>query len=247
MFGASRFQIPEPSKINDEITELQEGIKEQRSYLRNTEAQIRSFIKDVIYLDNEPTKFELYKLYFRKEKMIYSNLNKCRVIGNFIDGEVWIPIKNYDEVLESMDKLSREDEHSAIATFTDLPISSKDKPPTYIKTNEFTWVFQEIVDTYGVPRYGEANPALFTIISFPFLFGVMFGDIGHGFLLFLLGSYLVLYDREIRKDPSMELFSKTRFLLFFMGLFAFYNGWMYNDFLSIPLNIFGSCYENVYI
>jgi V-type H+-transporting ATPase subunit a len=29
------------------------------------------------------------------------------------------------------------------------------------------------VDTYGVPRYREANPALFTAATFPFLFAVM--------------------------------------------------------------------------
>lgn len=47
-------------------------------------------------------------------------------------------------------------------------------PPTYFETNGFTWAFQEFVDTYGVPRYREANPALFTAATFPFLFAVRF-------------------------------------------------------------------------
>jgi V-type H+-transporting ATPase subunit a len=37
-----------------------------------------------------------------------------------------------------------------------------------------------IINTYGVPRYREINPAVFTVASFPILFGVMFGDVGHG-------------------------------------------------------------------
>ena len=49
-----------------------------------------------------------------------------------------------------------------------------------------------IVNEYGVPRYREINPGLFTIITFPFMFGVMFGDIEHGGLLTLLGLWLVL-------------------------------------------------------
>jgi V-type H+-transporting ATPase subunit a len=35
--------------------------------------------------------------------------------------------------------------------------------------------------------YKEVNPAVFAIVTFPFLFGVMFGDIGHGLLLLLAG------------------------------------------------------------
>lgn len=60
-------------------------------------------------------------------------------------------------------------------------------PPTYIALNEFTSPFQDIVSTYGVPKYKEINPAYFSIITFPFLFGVMFGDVGHGSFFLIVG------------------------------------------------------------
>eukprot|EP00967_Tisochrysis_lutea_P018666 scaffold21168_cov35-Tisochrysis_lutea.AAC.5 len=55
---------------------------------------------------------------------------------------------------------------------------------------------QDIVDTYGVPRYGEINPAVFTIVTFPFLFGVMFGDVGHGAMLTAFAAYLCIYEKR---------------------------------------------------
>ncbi len=48
------------------------------------------------------------------------------------------------------------------------------------------------MNTYGIPRYREVNPGLFTIAFFPFLFGVMFGDIGHGGILLLFGIYMMI-------------------------------------------------------
>ena len=49
---------------------------------------------------------------------------------------------------------------------------------------------------YGVPSYKEINPALFTTVTFPWLFGMMFGDMGHGFLIFFSATILCLSSFE---------------------------------------------------
>ena len=103
--------------------------------------------------------------------------------------------------------------------------TTEEKPPTYFEVNDFTAPFQEIVDTYGVPRYEEVNPALFAIGIFPFLFGVMFGDIGHGGLLLALGIWLV---RDPNSKKILGDVYDIRYLVLMMGSFAFYSGWIYN-------------------
>jgi V-type H+-transporting ATPase subunit a len=102
-----------------------------------------------------------------------------------------------------------------------------------------------IVDTYGIPKYKEINPAVFTCVTFPFLFGVMFGDVMHGTMLFIFATILCFS----KPDPSsaMGMLSSVKYLLLLMGLFSLYNGFIYNDFTSIALKTFGeSCFDTVY-
>jgi V-type H+-transporting ATPase subunit a len=96
-----------------------------------------------------------------------------------------------------------------------------------------------MVDTYGIPTYKEANPLLVSLVTFPILFGMMFGDIGHGTLLFAAGAYLVW--THDTKNPG--IFGVMRYFLFTNGLAALYCGIIYNEFFSMKLNLFKSCYD----
>lgn len=72
----------------------------------------------------------------------------------------------------------------------------------------------------------------------------MFGDIGHGFLLFVFG--LIMVFKKYKLAEISDLFVMVvphRYLFTMMGFFSCYCGFIYNDFLSINLNLFGSCYS----
>jgi len=56
--------------------------------------------------------------------------------------------------------------------------------------------FQGLVTNYGYPSYGELDPTFVMGLTFPLVFGIMFGDVGHGLLLALLG--LLLSSRRVR-------------------------------------------------
>ena len=53
--------------------------------------------------------------------------------------------------------------------------------------------FQALVDLYGTPSYGELQPTAFFAISFLLMFGLMFGDVGHGAVLAAAGYWVFRY------------------------------------------------------
>lgn len=60
-------------------------------------------------------------------------------------------------------------------------------PPTKLKNNWFSRPFGMFVEMYGVPSYTDFDPTNFVAISYTFLFGMMFGDVGQGIVLSLVG------------------------------------------------------------
>lgn len=63
-------------------------------------------------------------------------------------------------------------------------------PPTKLKNSWLTRPFNMMVEMYGLPEYGGFNPTTFVAITYTLLFGIMFGDLGQGFIIFLL-SFIV--------------------------------------------------------
>jgi V-type H+-transporting ATPase subunit a len=66
-------------------------------------------------------------------------------------------------------------------------------------------LLQGIVEAYGVGRYREVNPTVFTIVTFPFLFAVMFGDFGHGVLMLMAAVYMVANEKKMGANPLNEI------------------------------------------
>ncbi|TYI10206.1 hypothetical protein ES332_A09G127100v1 [Gossypium tomentosum] len=190
----------------------------------------------------------------RREKAVYDTLNMLNfdVTKKCLVGEGWCPVFAKAKVQEALQRATF-DSNSQVGSIFHV-MDAVESPPTYFRTNHFTNAYQEIVDAYGrdtnmrtfcsIARYQEANPAVYTVVTFPFLFAVMFGDWGHGICL-LLGA-VVLIARESRLSTQacklgsfMEMLFGGRYVLLLMSLFSIYCGLIYNEFFSVPFHIFG--------
>ncbi|XP_067397458.1 V-type proton ATPase 116 kDa subunit a 1 isoform X2 [Emydura macquarii macquarii] len=183
----------------------------------------------------------------RKMKAIYHTLNLCNidVTQKCLIAEVWCPVADLDSIQFA---LRRGTEHSGSTVPSILNrMQTNQTPPTYNKTNKFTSGFQNIVDAYGIGTYREINPAPYTIITFPFLFAVMFGDFGHGILMTLIAVWMVVRESRILSQKNdNEMFNTIfsgRYIILLMGVFSIYTGLIYNDCFSKALNMFGSSWS----
>lgn len=63
-------------------------------------------------------------------------------------------------------------------------------PPVKLKNNKFANPFSMFVEMYGLPSYYGYNPTTFVAITYTLLFGIMFGDLGQGIVIAIVGALL---------------------------------------------------------
>ncbi|XP_064798616.1 V-type proton ATPase 116 kDa subunit a 2-like [Oncorhynchus masou masou] len=180
----------------------------------------------------------------KKMKAIYHilNLSSFDVTNKCLIAEVWCPVNDLTNLRGALEEGSRKGDATVPSFVNRIP--SNDTPPTLLRTNKFTSGFQSIVEAYGVGDYREASPVPYTIITFPFLFAVMFGDLGHGVVMACFALWMVLKEKSHKRKRSdneiWTVFFEGRYIILMMGLFSVYTGLIYNECFSKSLNIFGS-------
>ncbi len=132
----------------------------------------------------------------------------------------WMTEKDAEKFAKELEK-----EKSVYCIMEDGHEGKLSKPPTKLNNPKLFKPFEMFIRMYGLPDYGEFDPTIFVAITYSFIFGAMFGDVGQGLLLFIGGALLY-------KWKKMNLAA----IVSCCGLFSTFFGFMFGS-------VFG--FENV--
>lgn len=98
------------------------------------------------------------------------------------------------------------------------------KPPTKLKNPGLFRPFEMFIQMYGIPAYNEIDPTILIGITYAFLFGFMFGDVGQGLCL-LIGGFLLFKAKKASLAAIISCcgFFSTIFGFMFGSVFGFEN------------------------
>lgn len=131
----------------------------------------------------------------------------------------WVPTADLELLTQRLKQASPE---ILIETIPTERTGHHTNVPVALTTNRWLRPIQMLVTTYGRPSYGEFDPTLLMALTFPLLFGAMFGDLGQGLVLLLAG---ILIDRGIILKGMQSL----GLLIAYCGASATIFGYLYGS------------------
>ena len=239
--GADIYNVDEDGQLRrDQIHEVNSRLQDLGNVLGNTKRTLDAELTQI------GRSLAAWLIVIKKEKGVYQTLNRFSYdpARKTLVAEAWCPTNTLGLIKSTLQEVN---DRAGLTVPTIVnQIRTTKTPPTYNKTNKFTLGFQTIIDAYGTAKYTEVNPGLPTIVTFPFLFAVMFGDFGHGMIMALAATAMIYWEKPLQRGKQDELFGMAfygRYIMLMMGIFSMYTGIIYCDAFSKELSLFPSMWE----
>lgn len=138
----------------------------------------------------------------------------------------WVPVDMADGVVEDIERAS--DNH-CITLVEDPTKEEEHHVPTLLDNLPVAKPLEMLTNTYGIPSYGKIDPSLLMAMSFPIIFGLMFGDVGQGLVLVALG-YIIGFRLKLDESPR-----RLGRILLLCGICATLTGFLYGEVFGLEL------------
>ncbi|WP_191396933.1 V-type ATP synthase subunit I [Flavonifractor sp. An306] len=178
-FTRIHLEVQPHGTVEQAIAELNAGVERMKGEAAQAEGELRALreqergrlLSDYAYLRYHSECRDLRRYACRSRDSFY-------LVG-------WVPEDAVAEIQERMAQFSELSCVIDVAADVD-----RFTPPTKLKNPFLGRVFQPFLEMYGLPSYHEKDPSLLMAVTYCLFFGIMFGDLGQGLCLALLGLVL---------------------------------------------------------
>ncbi|RLG58613.1 MAG: hypothetical protein DRN88_00275 [Candidatus Hydrothermarchaeota archaeon] len=201
---------------------LEEAFEKVETSLTELEKEEKELIQKLIKLSEDKEELlRIRELLLIEKTLDEANLNIGKTKKTCILSG-WIP--EY-EVEKAKEIIARASQNLCIINIEDA--KEEEKPPTLLKNPPPARPFEVLTKTYGNPSYNEIDPTSVIALTFPLVYGFMFGDVGHGLVLAILGGILKF------KIKANQIIKRFGGMLLACGIFSMFAGLLYGSILGI--------------
>ncbi|KAH0787065.1 V-type ATPase subunit family protein [Histomonas meleagridis] len=252
-FSTEVFENPvDVSIIEKKEEELSVELRQMEEVFSQTGSENFHFLQDISH------RYWNWKYFITQMKQIYLYLDygDYEKIESSVIFTGWVPRRLIGQ-LQPLLQQAYQESGSGVpvqvhkTTAEDLLKANKELPyedqkeiiiPTFIERNDFTYSFQLLNDSYGVPNYDELNGGAFYSM-YPFLFAIMFGDIGHAFFYLLASIAILVISRKATPEGMVGSIFRFKWLLLIASICSLYCGFIYNECFGLPISMSKTSYE----
>lgn len=160
--------------------------EQQQSLLPKLKAELEETKKEFDkYIDENRDDLDFYYSYFTETQKKYDIMAKAVTYNNSFVIVGWVTAESAKKVVEKLTEID-----SIECNLSDGRSELMHSPPVKLKNNALTRGFEFYTEMYGLPNYSEFDPTTFIAITYTILFGIMFGDVGHGLMVMLFGIFM---------------------------------------------------------
>ena len=181
IFSSLKFERVELNELKGSPEAIVADVRAKRdaevALVKEIESKIESLLR------HEGTKLQQVFSLLTEKNVYFTSI--CRNAARYDDNFVvvgWIPAKAESALKAELSKLNLME-----VSFKGGQEAKKHNPPTKIKNAGIFRPFEFFVDMYGMPNYNEFDPTPFVAITYTILFGIMFGDLGQGPCIAIVG------------------------------------------------------------
>lgn len=180
--AANFHQLSIPQELYDYPDQLNHKIQQQLNQLQQKIDHHHSAIE--LLIEDNQDKIREARAILQKSSPFASAAGNLSGRGQLTLLQGWVPTQRVEEIEQ---QLQSRLEYPYLLTLRDPEADEIPEVPSLQQHLRLLQPFQHLVNQFGIPHYREIDPTTLFALSYTLMFGMMFGDVGHGAAIIFMG------------------------------------------------------------